>query len=88
MIQRWRSFFGAHVPGYRKRKQTARGNALLGLFGGFLFAYIISEAALGRFMHPIHWTAAGTVAILFYVGSYLWLLRRYFTRQLHHRTQP
>lgn len=84
MLQRWRTFFGTAAPGARKRKQNARGNALLGLFGGFLAAYMISEVALGRFMHPIHWTAAGVTAVVLYIGSYLWLLRRYYTRQMHH----
>lgn len=86
MIRRWRSFFGANIPGYRKRKQTARGNALLGLFGGFLVAYIISEVALGRYMHPIHWLGAASGALVLYVGSYLWLLRRYYTQQTQRGT--
>ena len=84
MIQRWRTFFGTDAPGSRKRKQNARGNALLGLFGGFLLAYMISEAALGTLVHPIHWTAAGVTAVVLYIASYLWLLRRYYRQQMHY----
>ncbi len=81
MIQRWRTFFGTATPGARKRKQNARGNALIGLLGGFLIAYITSEVVLGSFMHPLHWLAAGAVAVVLYFSSYLWLLRRSYVRQ-------
>jgi hypothetical protein len=81
-MQRWRSFVGSNVPGYRKRKRRALGNAILGLFAGFLAVYMISEVALGFTPHPVHWLAAGVGAVVVYIVSYLWLLRRSYTRQI------
>jgi ABC-type antimicrobial peptide transport system permease subunit len=85
-MQRWRTFFGSNVPGYRKRKQHARGNAILGLLGGFLVSYIISEVGLEFTPHPLHWVAAGVGAVAIYLVTYLWLLRRSYTQQINKKT--
>lgn len=82
MVQRWRRFVGSDAPGYRKRKQNARSNALLGLFGGFLAVYMVSEFVLASRMHPIHWLGAVVGAVVIYFVTYLWLLRRSYTRQI------
>lgn len=80
-MQMWRSFVGSAAPGYRKRKQRAQGNAMLGLFGGFLAAYIVSEFMLATRMHPVHWLGAAVGAVIVYLVTYLWLLRRSYTQQ-------
>ena len=82
----WRSFFGRDVPGYRQRRRQARSSALMGLLGGFGVAYLISEFVLRAQIHPVHWVAAGASAIVVYLVSYLWLLRRAYARQLGKQT--
>jgi len=53
--------------------------AYLALFGGFLLAYLIAEAALAARPHPVHWAAAFAGALLIGGASFgltLWRLRR------------
>ena len=75
-MQWWRSFTGSDKPGYRKCRRQARDNALLFLFGGFVAAYVISEFALSRQIHPIHWLGAAIGTVMFYVVGYIWFLQR------------
>ena len=76
----WRAFVGSNVPGYRQRQRQARGNAVIGLLGGFSVVYLLSEFALTAQIHPIHWGAAGISAVAIYLASYVWLLRRSYMR--------
>lgn len=86
MRQRWRAFFGTNIPGYRKRRQRARGNALLGLLWGFLLTYVLSEVVLGMYAHLWHRVVAVAGAAVIYIASYLWLLHRYYARHTRPRT--
>lgn len=83
----WRNYIGRSVPGYYQRRREARGGALLGLLGGFSVAYLFSEFVLQAQIHPVHWLAAGVGAVVIYLASYLWLLRRAYTRQLSKQTR-
>ena len=77
----WQTFVGSNVPGYRQRRRQARGNAVIGLLVGFGVAYMLSELALRAQIHPLHWVVAGISAVAIYFASYLWSLRRAYTRQ-------
>jgi len=54
---------------------------VLFLFGGFTLAYMFSEFALSRMLHPLHWATAGLIAALLYAGSYIWMLRPLYLQQ-------
>lgn len=60
-------------------KEEAMSTAYLALFGGFLLAYLIAEAALAARPHPVHWVVALTGALVIAGSAYgitLWRLRR------------
>ena len=76
----WRTFVGSSVPGYRQCRRQACGSAVIGLLGGFGVAYMLSEFALQAQIHPMDWVIAGISAVAIYFASYLWLLRRAYTR--------
>lgn len=80
-MQWWTRFIGSATPGYRKRKREAAGQALMFMLFGFAVAYMLSEFALSRMLHPVHWAAAGISAVLLYVGAYIWMLHRLSVQQ-------
>lgn len=57
-------------------KEYAQSNAYLGVFVGFLSAYLGAEAVLAARPHPIHWLVAASGAALAGGGAYGITLRR------------
>jgi ABC-type antimicrobial peptide transport system permease subunit len=60
-------------------KEDAESAGYLGLFGGFILAYITAEITLAAQPHPIHWLVAGTGAVLIGAAAYgitFWRLTR------------
>jgi len=72
-----RAYSARIIPkGYEKRRREAYGNAVIGLFVGFLVAYVLSELLLASYPHPWHWLGASVGAGIGYVVTRGWLLHR------------
>ena len=60
-------------------KEDAASAGYIGMFGGFILAYVTAETLLAARPHPIHWLVAGTGAVLIGAATYgitLWRLTR------------
>lgn len=65
-----------NIRGYEKQQREVRGNALIGLFAGFLAAYLLSELFLASQAHTWHWFGAAVGAAIGYWVAYYVLMRR------------
>ena len=65
----------------RQRRLHTRGDEILGGIGGFLVGYMLAEAVLQRYMHPLHWVAAGVIGVLTYLSIWLWYYWRRALRE-------
>jgi hypothetical protein len=50
--------------------------ALGAMLIGFLIAFVVAEAALAGYQHPVHWIAAAAGGAAGYLGGLLFQLRQ------------
>lgn len=58
------------MPKNRKRSAAGDDRDVVALFVGFvslIMGYFLAEGLLAPFLHPVHWLAAGLVALLGYI---------------------
>lgn len=69
--------------GRNQERRRNRGDAFLAALIIFIVGYLAAEAVLQRFMHPLHWLAAGVLSVLVYFGVLVWFHWRRVWREEH-----